>query len=165
MRQDTPEPRARQKPLHIGYDKTRGGTVPMLDIQERGTIERIVAKDGLKFAFGIWLMIRLTLSLWAVLIVMVAPPESHAHVLRDYPDVQLPDRDFQGLAVGLWNIYDTRHYITIAETGYSSDPGYLTAFFPGYPILIKLVSFLLLGQPLLAAVLVSNIAALLFFWY
>src|SRR5215217_1221518 len=110
----------------------------MLDIRERHTIERIVARDGLKYAFIVWLAVRLVLSAWGPLIMMVAPEGSQAHVLRDYPDVVLPDRDFQGLTLGLWNIYDPRHYITIAESGYEADPGYLTAFFPGYPLLIKL---------------------------
>src|SRR5205814_2900462 len=61
--------------------------------------------------------------------------------------------------------YDVRHYITIAERGYEADPSWLPAYFPGYPLLIKLVTPLLLGDSLLAALLIANACALAFLWY
>jgi hypothetical protein len=137
----------------------------MLDIKERAIVERIVAKDALKFGFMVWLVVRITLSLWGALILTVAPPDSHAHVLRDYPDVALPERDLHGYTVGIWNVYDARHYVKIADEGYDSDPGYLTAFFPGFPLLIKIVSPLLLGHSLFASIIVANLSALIFFWF
>ena len=137
----------------------------MLDLEERAIIERIVAKDALKFGFVVWLIVRVVFSLWGAFILMVAPPDSHAHVLRDYPDVILPERNLQGYTLDIWNVYDARHYIKIAEDGYGSDPGYLTAFFPGFPLLIKIFSFLLMGNSLLAAIVVANLSALVFFWF
>ena len=126
---------------------------------------RSVALEGLKYAFIVWLVVRLVLSAWGALIMAVAPEESHAHIYHDYPDVVLPQHDLYGYTIGVWNIYDVRHYITIAERGYEADPGWLPAYFPGYPLLIKLVSPFLLGNSLLAALLIANACALIFFWY
>lgn len=127
--------------------------------------ERAASRAGLKLAFAVWLSVRIVLSLWGAFIMAVAPADSHAHILRDYPDVVLPNPDLYGYTIGVWNIYDTHHYITIAERGYEADPGWLPAYFPAYPILIKLASPLLLGDSLLAAMLIANLCALIFFWY
>lgn len=58
-----------------------------------------------------------------------------------------------------WANWDGGHFIGIAKNGYVKDSQY--AFFPLYPILIKLVSFLTLGNLLIAGLIVSNIFA---FW-
>jgi 4-amino-4-deoxy-L-arabinose transferase-like glycosyltransferase len=146
-------------------DTLRGGTVPMLDIKERALVERIVAKDALKFGFLVWLAVRIVLCIWGTVILTLAPADSHDHIRRDYPDVVLPTHDLYGYTLGVWNIYDTRHYITIAERGYEADPGWLPVYFPGYPLLIKAVSPFMLGNSLLAAMLIANLAAIIFFWY
>jgi hypothetical protein len=65
----------------------------------------------------------------------------------------------------VWNIYDAPLYVALAEHGYGPDIGVETAFYPGFPLLIRAVSFFLLGQTLLAALLVANIAAIIYFWY
>lgn len=124
-----------------------------------------VAWAGFRYVFIVWLAVRVALSVWGALIMAVAPESSHAHIYKDYPDVVLPAHDLYGYTIGLWNIYDVRHYITIAEKGYEADPGWLPAYFPGYPLLIKAVSPLVLGDSLLAALLIANACALLFFWY
>jgi hypothetical protein len=151
--------------LHIAYDKKRGGTVPTLDISERSLIERIVAKDGLKFSFIVWLAVRLTLSAWGILVMTLARPDTYPNVVDHYPGAYVPNHDPFGYALGVWNVYDTQHYISIANNGYEKIPYFYTAFFPGFPLLIKLVSLLIGGQSLLAALLVTNISALIFFWY
>ena len=151
--------------MHEIYDRMRGGTAPTLDLQERALVERIVSRDGLKLAFIVWISVRVVLSLWGYVVTQISPPNTYDNILNHYPDLQLPEGNIQGYTVGLWNVYDTTIYTKIAETGYESDPGFLTAFFPGYPLLIKLASVLVFGNTLLAAILVSNIAALIFFWY
>ena len=93
------------------------------------------------------------------------PESSHADIYRDYPDVVFPKHDLYGYTIGLWNIYDVRHYITIAEQGYQADPSWLPAYFPGYPLLIKAATPLMLGNSLLAALVIANVCAVLFFWY
>ncbi len=60
----------------------------------------------------------------------------------------------------IWSFgnFDGVHYLRIAQDGYAYQ--YTQAFFPLYPILIKLVSFLTLGNYLLAGLLISNISFL-----
>jgi hypothetical protein len=53
-----------------------------------------------------------------------------------------------------WNFWDAQHYVTIAERGYHVGPGY-PAFFPLYPLLVKLA-----GGGVAGALLVANLAAL-----
>ncbi|MDQ6694007.1 MAG: glycosyltransferase family 39 protein, partial [Chloroflexota bacterium] len=156
--------------MHISYDRRRGGTVPMLDVRERKHIEQIVAKDGLRFAFFVWLAIRIALSLWGWIVSSNTPDETYLHVHETYPGLVLPTDDLHGRTIGIWNIYDTYHYTTIAEKGYAPNPGYLTAFFPGYPLLIRAANLFIKAitqgdDYILAAVLVANLCALGFFWY
>ncbi|MBI4790110.1 MAG: glycosyltransferase family 39 protein [Chloroflexi bacterium] len=58
---------------------------------------------------------------------------------------------------GLWQRFDTNWYLKIAERGYSADDG-STVYFPLYPLLIRVASSVLLGQNLVAALLISNLA-------
>jgi hypothetical protein len=126
---------------------------------------RTVAREGLKYAFVVWLTVRLGLSAWGAFIMAVAPEASHAQLYRDYPGLVLPRHDLYGYTIGLWNIYDTQHYIDIAQHGYQGDLSWMTAYFPGYPLMIKMITPLVLGDSLLAALLITNIAALVYFWY
>lgn len=65
--------------------------------------------------------------------------------------------------------WDAGWYLTIAEHGYSYHPDYASsvAFFPLYPLLIRLTDFLLPGTTVMAALIVSNVAlvAALFYIY
>jgi hypothetical protein len=62
-------------------------------------------------------------------------------------------------AITGWNRQDSLWFLEIAQHGYSSHNG-SAAFYPGYPILIRVVGYLCFGHLLLAAYLVSNIALL-----
>ncbi|MEO8286920.1 MAG: glycosyltransferase family 39 protein [Chloroflexota bacterium] len=136
------------------------------DIDQAGAVRaRSVAREGLKYALIVWLVVRLVLSAWGALIMAIAPEESHAHILRDYPDVVLPRHDLYGYTIGLWNIYDVRYYTDISERGYSSDRSWETAHFPGFPLMIKAVTPLTLGNSLLASFIIANVCAVLFFWF
>ncbi|MBX5449702.1 mannosyltransferase family protein [Thermogemmatispora sp.] len=53
-----------------------------------------------------------------------------------------------------WNHWDTSHFITIALHGYSN--WWRTAFYPLYPLLIRLVNYLA-DNPVLAGLVVSNL--------
>ncbi|GIF39024.1 mannosyltransferase family protein [Actinoplanes xinjiangensis] len=57
-----------------------------------------------------------------------------------------------------WNGWDAGHYVRIAEEGYHIGPGF-PAFFPLYPLLIRAFDVITPGGPLLAALLVANLAA------
>src|SRR3989344_3576145 len=63
-----------------------------------------------------------------------------------------------GLPNWIWSFgnFDGVHYLRIAQDGYAYQ--FTQAFFPLYPILIKLVSYITLGNFLVAALLISNIA-------
>ncbi len=57
----------------------------------------------------------------------------------------------------VWNRWDTGHYVTIAETGYnplSENP----AFFPLYPLLMRLLEPVLPGGMLSAGLIISSAA-------
>ncbi|MBM2618559.1 DUF2029 domain-containing protein [Actinoplanes sp. LDG1-06] len=58
-----------------------------------------------------------------------------------------------------WNNWDAQHYVTIAEVGYHVGPGY-PAFFPLYPLLIRVFDPLLPGGGLISALVVANAAAI-----
>lgn len=126
---------------------------------------RMVAWEGLKFALLVWLLIRLVLTAWGALVTVEGNAQSFANARTAYPDVAWPQRDLYGMTIGVWNIYDTRHYTTIAEQGYEIDPGWLPAYFPGFPLLIKAARVLTLGDSLLAGWLIANLSAIIFFWY
>src|SRR3989344_3098568 len=65
-----------------------------------------------------------------------------------------------GLSYFIWSQgnFDGVHYIRIAQDGYAYQ--FTQAFFPFYPILIKLVSYLTFGNFLISALLISNLAFL-----
>jgi hypothetical protein len=58
-----------------------------------------------------------------------------------------------------WDKLDANWFLYIAQHGYSNTDG-TAAFFPGYPMLVRLIGYLCLGHQLLAGYLVSNAALL-----
>ena len=62
----------------------------------------------------------------------------------------------------LWNHWDTRHYIGIAQEGYTSvgDERLRLVFFPLYPLLMRLLSPLTGGSVFLAGMLISRLCAM-----
>src|SRR3990167_399930 len=63
-----------------------------------------------------------------------------------------------GLPNWIWSFgnFDGVHYLRIAQDGYAYQ--FTQAFFPLYPILIKIVSYVTFGNLLIAALLISNSA-------
>lgn len=61
-----------------------------------------------------------------------------------------------------WAQWDGGHYIFIAQNGYIQSNSY--AFFPLYPILIKILSFFFFGNEILAGLVISNICFLTFLY-
>lgn len=61
----------------------------------------------------------------------------------------------------IWSLgnFDGVHYLGIAKEGYAAQ--FTQAFFPFYPILIKIFSFLTFGNLFISAVLISNISFLI----
>ena len=81
----------------------------------------------------------------------------HPLAETDYP-VQnfLGMQPHSGLPLSIWQRYDTNWYLKIAQAGYAANDGSM-AFLPLYPLLIRLLGSIL-GDDLLAALLISNIA-------
>ncbi len=61
--------------------------------------------------------------------------------------------------LALWQRFDTNWYLKIAQRGYAVNDGSV-AFFPLYPLLIRLAGTLCFGNDLFAALLISNLAAI-----
>jgi hypothetical protein len=61
--------------------------------------------------------------------------------------------------LGVWTHWDGEWYLALAQSGYHGDDG-SSAFFPLFPLLIKLLAFLLGGNYLLAGILLSSAATL-----
>lgn len=71
-----------------------------------------------------------------------------------------PGKDFNyALSLAQW---DGGHFLEIAKSGYHNDRNF--AFFPLYPLLIKLFSFVTLKNALLSAILLSNIFFVIFLY-
>ncbi|HET6261186.1 MAG TPA: hypothetical protein VFG99_02970 [Chloroflexia bacterium] len=135
------------------------------DKERPDVVQKSAAKEALKFALLVWFIMRLLLSGWGAVVLLNGNPQSFENARLAYPDAQHPARDFYGLTVGLWNVYDTHHYTLIAENGYEIDPHWHTAYFPGLPLLINLVNFITFGNSMLSGLLIANFSAIIFFWY
>lgn len=114
----------------------------------------------LRFPVLCFIVARVALSLWAVVMLNVIHPPAPIDVARGGAFVyQTIDSGLGYYLLEPWNRYDTHWYIKIAVEGYASNDGSI-AFFPLYPILIRAAGMLIGGQWLLAALVVSNLAML-----
>ncbi|MFC1959722.1 hypothetical protein ACFLYO_03325 [Chloroflexota bacterium] len=111
-------------------------------------------------AFKVFLPLRIGFSLWAIIILAQYPAEMPASYLAVYAgDVSPGDNIVVEYLLEPWLRWDAHWYTGIAAAGYDGIPG-ATAFPPLYPLLIRWLGQLLGGQFLLAALLISNGAAL-----
>ncbi len=71
-----------------------------------------------------------------------------------------------GWGIDVWGRWDSGWFLAIAHDGYA-DPGHSSAFFPAYPLLVRIVGAAFLGHDLLAGVVVSlaaSAAAFVLLW-
>ncbi|MDQ3929372.1 MAG: glycosyltransferase family 39 protein [Chloroflexota bacterium] len=130
-----------------------------------GPAEKSSEREALKVALLVWFGMRVVLSVWGATVLIAGNAESLQNANAAYSEAVWPTRDFYGMTIGLWNVYDTHQYSIIVAQGYEADPAWLTAYFPGLPLLIKLVNLFTLGDSLLSGWLVANFSAIIFFWY
>ncbi|WP_433307028.1 mannosyltransferase family protein [Actinoplanes sp. CA-030573] len=97
--------------------------------------------------------IRSALAVWSTIFVVHLLVSALAWLPRK--DGQVPD--LAAMFLG-WNRWDAGHYVRIAEHGYHLGPGF-PAFFPLYPLLIRVTDVLLPGGALVSALVVANAAA------
>ncbi|MEV4279834.1 mannosyltransferase family protein [Actinoplanes xinjiangensis] len=93
------------------------------------------------------------LSVWATMTVLHLAVSALARLPRRAAEAG----DLWSIALA-WNGWDAGHYVRIAEEGYHIGPGF-PAFFPLYPLLIRAFDVITPGGPLIAALLVANLAA------
>lgn len=117
------------------------------------------ASDAWRWSLQVWLLVRIALSATGILLYLT-------HAIPDnspYGDLYFgvaPIRDgAPGALLGVWQRWDSVYYLHIMEHGYTT--AQITAFFPLYPLLGRLVSIFLSGYGLLALVVVSNGALIL----
>lgn len=99
-------------------------------------------------AAGLWLVTRFTLTIVTSFAAALAPNLAHEDQLSFRP---------RALAL-LWQRWDAQWYLGIAQHGYTSAQS--TAFFPLYPLTIRLLALVIGPHWLAAALLASNLGAL-----
>lgn len=133
----------------------------------RGWLVKALSDPAMRCAVGIYLAMRVAISLLAALILwLLNPPTAPDSLLRPYQGVEPIIGGWAGLVLGVWQRFDTLWYLKIATQGYSPEDG-STVYFPLYPLLIRAGGKILLGNHLLAALIISNLAyiGLLFYLY
>lgn len=115
----------------------------------------LIATPLLAFCVARLLLSLLGAGLWSAGLV----PTTSDATLRPYFGVTPVASGPAGALLGVWQRFDVIHYLRIAETGYSAPD--LSAYFPLFPLLTRVVAAAFGNDFLLAAMLVSNAAAVL----
>lgn len=76
-----------------------------------------------------------------------------------YLDIEPIMGPWAGWVLGVWQRFDAIYYLQIAVYGYSADNG-TVVFPPLYPLLIRMIGWVLGGEHLLAAILISSVACI-----
>lgn len=118
--------------------------------------------ESLSVALRVYIPWRVLLSLWAIVIMVIFPVsiEPDTPLARSYAEAA-PDAAFlSDYLLEPWLRWDALWYTQIARHGYAGADEGASAFSPLYPALIGLLGRLLAGRYLLAALLISNTAAI-----
>jgi hypothetical protein len=112
-------------------------------------------------ALWLTLLLRIVYSVLGAFIGQIQPIDwrlIHSNALTER--LPQPDHSLHYLFVGVWERFDTLWYLHIAAHGYDRPDA--VVFFPGYPILIRVLSVLM--PPIVAALLISTLGAFFLFW-
>src|SRR5256885_1992162 len=122
---------------------------------ERVPAERERVREGVVYCLKVFLGVRLGLALLALVGLGLIP--------HDIQPVSVPgwgappfDHGFHDLFT-VWERFDGLWFLRIATGGYVSGDG-SAAFYPLYPLLIRIVSPILGGHPFAASLVVSNVS-------
>lgn len=130
------------------------------------SLGRAVRSPALRTALILFIIARLLLSGWALLVTALIPlPEQPDELLRPYVGAPILDDGAAGLLLGPWQRFDTMRYLALARDGYDAGN---SVFPPLYPLAIRGAGGLLRalsGWPvdtanLVAAILIGNAAAI-----
>jgi len=121
-------------------------------------VKRAACSAALRRALLVFVVARVLLSVWVALVLAVSnAPTSPDDVLRPYQGVEPITGGIGELSLGVWQRFDTLWYVRIAAQGYAPNDG-STVYFPLYPLLTRLLGEVLLGNYLLAALVISSLA-------
>ncbi|MDQ8047310.1 MAG: mannosyltransferase family protein, partial [Patulibacter sp.] len=85
------------------------------------------------------------------------------YTLGVYALETIKGRSFHGVGerLSFWNFWDSSNYLSIAAHGYQTtgEAAHYIVFFPGYPYAVRFASWLLPGDMLTAAFVVSGVAS------
>lgn len=126
-----------------------------------------LSDPALRQALLLFTVMRVGISLWMALALAIThAPTAPDEILRPYRGVEPISGGVAKLTLGVWQRFDTLWYLKIAAQGYSPTDG-STVYFPLYPVLIRSSGTVLLGNYLLAALIISNLACVgaLFYLY
>jgi hypothetical protein len=124
---------------------------------ERRSGGRLAAVEGLLPCLWTFLALRVGVSVLSAISVGLVGLRTAIPEVPGWPSEPITP-GWHNLATGLVR-EDALWFLRIAAGGYRADDG-SAAFFPLYPIVTRIVSWLTGGHPLLAALLVSNLAFL-----
>ncbi len=104
------------------------------------TIHKILHSSSFKTGTIVFWILRLFLTIWAILALTVSPlPPEADEVKRPYLNQPILTEGTTGLLLGPWQRFDALHYTRIAAQGYSDESD--SVFPPLFPLLIKTLSF------------------------
>ncbi|MFZ0547639.1 MAG: mannosyltransferase family protein [Candidatus Promineifilaceae bacterium] len=132
-------------------------------------IKRLWADSAVRYAVITFLVLRIFLTVWAVIVLTLLPlPAEPDEEVRPYlGEPQLAEGP-SGTLLGPWQRFDTLHYLRIARQGYAAVPD--SVFPPIYPYGMRLIGSLIPGSLILGerslsgGLILSNLACIgLFF--
>lgn len=130
------------------------------------SLGRAARSPALRTALILFLVARLLLSGWGLLVTAMVPvPEQPDEALRPTVGAPILDEGLTGLLLGPWQRFDTMRYLALARDGYDAQN---SVFPPLYPLAVRGIGGLLRalsGWPvdtanLLAAILIGNLAVI-----
>lgn len=106
-----------------------------------------------------WLVLRVSLSLWALLCSFSVPFSALEKQTAVWPPSQPIGTWLHRIFLAPWNRWDVEHFLKIVTHGYQAADG-TSQFHPLYPFLGKAVGWLLGGNELLGLFVISNLCAI-----
>ena len=120
-------------------------------------LERRRIADGIRYCLRVFVGVRLGLFVLGLLAIAVVPSLDPVSV-PGWPAHPLPDPGWHNLFT-VWERFDALWFLRIAAEGYRTSDG-SAAFFPLFPLAVRVISFLIGGHPLAAGFIVSNLSIL-----
>jgi len=112
-------------------------------------------REGVAYCLKVFLSVRLGLLVFGLVAIGLFPPLAPVSV-PGWAAHPFPDPGWHN-AFTSWERFDGLWFLRIAADGYRSGDG-SAAFFPLYPLAIRLVSWVIGGHPFAASLIVSNLA-------